>query len=198
MTGKVITDVQEIALFMQDKALVSELLESVEDGSKHRTKLLSDLFGVSRFTINYIDFILKNGTPELIDLINLNKCNEIGVQRLYEFAKLPIIVQKNIIQNGGVDSIRNSSRRSLKEIASFMSMNAQIDVTVDKSMEKFKTALGEVKSICIVANQIEMWCNDCDWGFDIFMPSPHEVKCPYCQNNNITKRDPDWNPKRSD
>ena len=200
MVGRVKVNVQEIALFMQDQALVSELLESMPDGKKHRSNLLANLFGVSRFTINYIDYILKNGSPELINLINLNKCNEIGVRLLYQFSKLSQTVQKSIISNGGENAIKHCSEQTLHEIEAFINMNIKVDEIVDKNMEEFKTVLGnDTKQICIVANQVEMWCNECKWGFDIFLPNPNRVSCPYCNSVNISKRKTNWNPnKRSE
>jgi len=50
---------------------------------------------------------------------------------------------------------------------------------------------------CLLPNVMELICNDCNWGFDVYLPTPHEATptCPYCQGSNIDKRDEDWNPR---
>lgn len=195
MTSKITIDLREIVLFIQDDAMMQELLESVPDGNKHRSKLLAELFGVSRFTINDINFILKNSVPELIDLIKLGKCNQISVNHLFQISKLSPKIQKSIV-SGGDNAIRNCTGKTLKEVVSFIDMNSKVNNIVEKNMKEFENALGkDVKKICVVANQIEMWCNKCNWGFDVFLPSPNKASCPYCHSTDVCKRKPYWSPR---
>jgi len=42
---------------------------------------------------------------------------------------------------------------------------------------------------------MELWCDDCKWGFDVYTPTPtDETICPYCGGSNIDKREENWTP----
>lgn len=44
---------------------------------------------------------------------------------------------------------------------------------------------------------MELWCNDCKWGFDVYLPLPEGITgtiCPYCGGSNIDKREENWTP----
>jgi len=49
---------------------------------------------------------------------------------------------------------------------------------------------------CELPNVRELWCDDCGWGFDTYVPEPSGVSCPYCGGNNLSKRDKLWLPKK--
>ena len=42
---------------------------------------------------------------------------------------------------------------------------------------------------------IELWCNDCEWGFDVYPNTKIESTfCPYCKGDNLDKREENWEP----
>jgi len=42
---------------------------------------------------------------------------------------------------------------------------------------------------------MELWCKDCEWGFDIYPSSRIEsTSCPYCKGDNLDKREENWEP----
>jgi ParB-like chromosome segregation protein Spo0J len=51
-----------------------------------------------------------------------------------------------------------------------------------------------IRSVCLMPNARELFCEDCQWGFDTFLPEPGPVSCPYCKGNRIVKRIDDWSP----
>jgi len=79
------------------------------------------------------------------------------------------------------------------ELKAFIKRDAETQRRADDKVAEFRKRYGS-GDVCIPPNQIEMWCSDCNWGFDIFLPTPNESKCPYCCGSNVSKREPDWYP----
>ena len=45
---------------------------------------------------------------------------------------------------------------------------------------------------------MELWCNDCNWGFDVYLPLPDGITgtiCPYCGRQHVDKREENWTPE---
>ncbi len=70
--------------------------------------------------------------------------------------------------------------------------------TIEKNAKtKMKEFFGHSNGGCIMPNAFEMWCNDCEFGFDTFIGK--DVKfCPYCGQSNIEKRATGWYPGKVD
>lgn len=73
----------------------------------------------------------------------------------------------------------------------------------DKRAEELKKQFGEgyqnMGRVCVVSrgNTVELWCNDCQNGFDAFIgtdPKDERYHCPYCGETNTRERKPDWTP----
>lgn len=44
---------------------------------------------------------------------------------------------------------------------------------------------------------LELWCNMCNWGFDVYLPLPDglsEAICPYCGGPDVDRREENWTP----
>ena len=82
-----------------------------------------------------------------------------------------------------------------KRLEAFNKYN-NLSETVEKNARaKMKAMFGNSSGGCIMPNAFEMWCEDCQFGFDTFRGK--EVKfCPYCGQSNIEKRDPEWYPEK--
>ena len=49
----------------------------------------------------------------------------------------------------------------------------------------------------VVNAPMELWCDGCKWGFDVYLPLPEGITgtiCPYCGGSNIDKREENWTP----
>ena len=78
----------------------------------------------------------------------------------------------------------------------------EFDKAANSKVYQTKKRMRDIKNsipvgACLLPNVMELWCKDCLWGFDVYLPIPHEATptCPYCQGSNIDKRDEDWNPR---
>lgn len=60
--------------------------------------------------------------------------------------------------------------------------------------EANRETVGLIGSVCLMPNARELFCEDCQWGFDTFLPEPGPVSCPYCKGSRIVKRTDDWSP----
>jgi len=75
-------------------------------------------------------------------------------------------------------------------------VGAEIDKTVAESDRKIDELLNGASSVCFLPNVRELYCDDCEWGFDTYLPEPGPVSCPYCKGDRISNRVEDWSPRR--
>lgn len=78
----------------------------------------------------------------------------------------------------------------------FDEFNQKVAEKTAEAHKQIDAVFGSAESMCFMPNVSELWCNDCKWGFDVFLPVPSEPSCPYCTHHNIAKRDHSWNPRK--
>ena len=75
-------------------------------------------------------------------------------------------------------------------------VSKDINATVEESDRKVAEMFGGSSSMCFLPNVRELYCDDCKWGFDTYLPEPGPVSCPYCKGDRISNRAEDWSPRR--
>lgn len=77
----------------------------------------------------------------------------------------------------------------------------QMKKNIDKDVKELNTFVRETYGsdlrnldVCIRGVKEEVWCEDCNWGFDIYGPDKKAKVCPYCGSEHVEPREPDWWP----
>jgi hypothetical protein len=115
-----------------------------------------------------------------------------------DILKIPTERKKEIVV-GGIEKIKsaiNDVRTKEKEdeeqrkFAEFSKRVAEKTAIAHAKIDRvYKAANGA----CLLPNVSELFCDDCQWGFDAYLPAPHAISCPYCKGDKISKRDDEWN-----
>ena len=90
-----------------------------------------------------------------------------------------------------LDQVDDDEKHELWE---FIESDKKMDAEAAKNSKILNRRLHAAHGGCLMPNVAELWCNDCEWGFDVYLPVPVEASCPYCNGNNLTKRDVSWYP----
>ncbi len=98
------------------------------------------------------------------------------------------------------DSHKNEldAQREAKEQEKFDEFDREANALAYQAKKEMRVIKNSIQDgACLLPNVIELWCKDCNWGFDVYLPIPHGATptCPYCQGKNIDKRKEDWNPR---
>jgi len=162
------------------------------------TQKIADRAGISRTTVTRVLAVHKKGIPELRDMMIKD---ELGAKAAEEFVQsMPKEKQVEIVKEGGAKAVKKfvrEIRKEKKDAAEFDKFNDPVKKNANAiiaSMRKVKAATG---GACLLPNVREMYCNDCKWGFDIYLPPPNEAKCPYCCGTNVEQRDVTWNSREA-
>ena len=192
----------------QNRAMPSvQWTEGIESASV--SKQIADKANVGQRTVERLNFVRKNAAPEIVDKIYSGEFSSRAgidlVKALPDKDK-----QANLLKDGGIkavkdavliarqeDAAKRASQKESEELKKFNEFNktvAEKTVDVQRKMAKVFAASG---GGCLMPNLSEMWCDDCRWGFDVYLPVPSDPCCPYCAGTNVTKRDPEWNSREA-
>lgn len=166
-------------------------------------KQIADKAGVDPSTVYGVHAVQKEGIPEINDMM---VSGEVGVKTAKQFVKhVPDKQkQKEIIQSGGIGAVKDiarmvqkerDARKEESERRKFQEFNQKVAEKTADAHRKIDEVFGTSDKICFLPNVSELWCEDCQWGFDVFLPAPYNPSCPYCKGPNVSKRDPIWNPR---
>jgi len=177
--------------------------------------------GVSGDSIRRAGKVKKMGTLELMHKV---MTGEISVKPAEQISRLPKEDQNRILEKPKevitkvataipiVEKIKKESPEVAEKVLEkiiegdakntedalrkvFLESEDRMEEANEKTMRLINRRTKEANGGCLMPNQIKMWCKDCKWGFDIFLPQPDEVKyCPYCGKSNIENRDKEWYP----
>jgi len=126
-----------------------------------------------------------------LDAVNPKKFKEIitaGVPAIKEAVKNERDSHKDELE----------AKRDAEEQDKFDEFDREATALAYKAKKEMRVIKNSIQDgACLLPNVIELWCKDCNWGFDVYLPIPHGAAptCPYCQGKNIDKRKEDWNPR---
>lgn len=167
-------------------------------------KQIADKAGVDPSTVYGVHAVRKEGVPELNEMMI---SGEVGVKTAKQFVKHVPDKQKQseIIHTGGIRAVKDVARQAQKEREDkkeaderrkFQEFNQRVAQKTAEAHHTIDLIMDAAGDGCLMPNMAELWCSDCRWGFDVFLPIPSEKShCPYCEGENITKRESSWNPR---
>lgn len=176
--------------------------------SREVAQRIAEKAGTNARTVYQVHAVQNKGVPEIVKMV---ESGEIGSGYANDFVQnVPKEKQAEIIKSGGMEAVKDVARniradreekarkeRESEELKKFNEFNktvAEKTVDVQRKMAKVFAASG---GGCLMPNLSELWCDDCRWGFDVYLPVPSDPCCPYCLGNNVTKRDPEWNSREA-
>jgi len=136
------------------------------------------------------DWIMSN--PKL-SVENVIKYFEDELPNTIEVVVTTMITEKRNIS----DAYKQVKEQDPEALKNFEKYGNLTDIVEKNARAKMKAMFGNSSGGCIMPNAFEMWCTDCEFGFDTFRGKETKF-CPYCGQSNIEKRDPDWYPEKVD
>jgi len=136
------------------------------------------------------DWIMSN--PKL-SVENVIKYFEDELPNTIEAVVTTMITEKRNIS----DAYKQVKEQDPEVLKNFEKYGNLTDIVEKNARAKMKAMFGNSSGGCIMPNAFEMWCTDCEFGFDTFRGKETKF-CPYCGQSNIEKRDPDWYPEKVD
>jgi len=184
-----------------------EKLPNQKDTSQHPTAHRQGMDeGISDFTVRQnakfasgVD-VVREISPELADKILKPEVGALKLtkQDVMTIPKIPVDKQKEVVL-GGIDSIKSAVKevsnvqKAAEEQRVFAEFNKGVAEKTAIAHAKIDRIYKAANGGCLMPNVSELFCDDCQWGFDAYLPAPHEISCPYCKGDKITKRDDEWN-----
>ena len=186
----------------RDAALLTPHAEEAKGTS---AAIIATKAGVKPHNVYEVRAVRKKGIPEVERMVmheglHPSTANEF-VQRTSKDLQSEIV-------KGGVDAVKLRAReireeREAKQPAvvfrteqeKFKELNRCVDQTVAEKEKIIDAMFGGSNHACFLPNVSELWCEDCQWGFDVYLPPPFDPKCPYCGGLKLTKRIETWYPK---
>lgn len=186
--------------------------------SREVAEQIASKANVSGREVYRVHRVQGGGCPELVALMSSGEVGA-GTADLFIRAIPEKEKQKEIIESGGLGAVlmvsrgvrkaREEKNRTKREAAraererketeesarKFDSFNEGAKEKMAEAARSVEKAIQSANGGCLLPNVIEMWCNDCGWGFDVYLPMPSGPFCPYCKNENVTRRDQEWNPR---
>jgi ParB-like chromosome segregation protein Spo0J len=179
--------------------------------SREVAEKIAEKAGTTARTVYRVHAVQEKGVPALSNML---ASGEIGGEIADTFVqKIPDKGQQNaIIAAGGADAVKAAVKdiRHAEKERKIQLTKAEREAEDQRKFDEFnrtvaeKTAIANAKidrvfgtngDACLMPNVAQKWCNDCKWGFDIYLPAPAQPCCPYCKGDNLSKRDDDWNPR---
>ena len=141
---------------------------------------------------------IRKVSPELADkVLTQNKVGEtapnLTKSEVMAVTRLPFEKQTEVVISGP-DAIRKATKEA-EEQRKFNEFNKTVAEKTAMANANIDRVFGSNGDACLMPNMAQKWCDDCEWGFDIYLPAPNEPCCPYCKGSNLSKRDEDWNPR---
>jgi len=136
------------------------------------------------------DWIMSNSK---LSVENVIKYFEDELPNTIEAVVTTMIIEKRNIS----DAYKQVKEQDPEALKNFEKYGNLTDIVEKNARAKMKAMFGNSSGGCIMPNAFEMWCTDCEFGFDTFRGKETKF-CPYCGQSNIEKRDPDWYPEKVD
>jgi ParB-like chromosome segregation protein Spo0J len=199
------------------KANAPESTRRVDTGTVAEVaQKIANRAGVSKSTVYAVHQAQKNGVPELSSLLASGevsaKAARVFVSNVPEKEK-----QSDLISKGGsraVNDIASEHERATTlareqkaraaAAKSGFEEHTKVREDLEKKHNEMATQLGKrfgedfetQGRVCFVefGNTLELWCADCQRGFDTFTGGKDAEFCPYCGLKNIRTRNPGWIP----
>lgn len=210
--GRVKTPTQEATALLELKELVAKISQDAKDrkwtgkqvdltaqgreGVKgETTEVLAEIAGTGKKTIERVLRVQKQGVPELNTMM---KNGELSAKAAEVFVKnVPRYEQEKIVNDGGADAVKSTVvkiREVDKNAKKFDEFNDPLKEKNKRDIEEMRQVKELASTTCLLPNLLEKYCETCKWGFDVYIPSPHETEyCPYCGGRNVVNRKPNWN-----
>ncbi|MCK9568951.1 ParB N-terminal domain-containing protein [Candidatus Pacearchaeota archaeon] len=166
--------------------------------TKEVAQKIADKAKVSVSTVYSVHAIKKEGVPELLKLV---ESGEVGAKTGKVFVKqIPNRdTQLSIIASRGAQGVKEiaidhyKKNKEAEEQRKFAEFNKDVAEKTAIAHAKIDRVYKAANGACLLPNVSELFCDDCQWGFDAYLPAPHAISCPYCKGDKITKRDDEWN-----
>jgi len=210
--GRVKTPTQEATALLELKELVAKISQDAKErkwtgkqvdltapgreGAKgETTEVLAEIAGTGKKTIERVLRVQKQGVPELNEMM---KNGKLSAKAAEVFVKnVPKYEQEKIVKDGGADAVKSTVvkiREVDKNAKKFDEFNDLLKEKNKRDIEEMRQVKELASTACLLPNLLEKYCETCKWGFDVYIPSPHETEyCPYCGGKNIVNRKPNWN-----
>jgi ParB-like chromosome segregation protein Spo0J len=218
--GRVKTPTQEATALLELKELVSKISQDAKERkiatqiqpgrvlpseataqgrepqkTGEATEVLAEIAGTGKKTIERVLRVQKQGVPELNEMM---KNGELSAKAAEVFVKnIPKYEQEKIVKDGGADAVKSTVvkiREVDKNAKKFDEFNDPLKEKNKRDIEEMRQVKELASTACLLPNLLEKYCETCKWGFDVYIPSPHETEyCPYCGGKNIVNRKPNWN-----
>jgi len=210
--GRVKTPTQEATALLELKELVAKISQDAKErkwtgkqvdltapgreGAKgETTEVLAEIAGTGKKTIERVLRVQKQGVPELNEMM---KNGKLSAKAAEVFVKnVPKYEQEKIVKDGGADAVKSTVvkiREVDKNAKKFDEFNDPLKEKNKRDIEEMRQVKELASTACLLPNLLEKYCETCKWGFDVYIPSPHETEyCPYCGGKNIVNRKPNWN-----
>ena len=215
--GRVKTPTQEATALLELKELVAKISQDAKERmtagnnqyverptaqgregkteTGEATEVLAEIAGTGKKTIERVLRVQKQGVPELNEMM---KNGELSAKAAEVFVKnIPKYEQEKIVKDGGADAVKSTVvkiREVDKNAKKFDEFNDPLKEKNKRDIEEMRQVKELASTACLLPNLLEKYCETCKWGFDVYIPSPHETEyCPYCGGKNIVNRKPNWN-----
>ena len=172
--------------------------------TKEVAQKIADKAGVGVTRVYEVHAVEKKGVPEVNEMI---KSGALGVGDASKFVNIAPKTKQVEIVAGGPSAVRKyvrtieadeaRQRREAEEQRKFNEFNKVVAEKTAVANAKIDRVFSTNGDACLMPNMAQKWCNDCKWGFDIYLPAPKTPCCPYCKGSNLSKRDDDWNPREA-
>lgn len=167
----------------------------IKEESGRVSDKLAKLAGTGATIVKRVLKVKRDGIPELEPMM-MN--GELSAEMAKDFVKnVPKYEQEKIVKEGGADAVKNTVikiREVDKNAKKFDEFNDPLKEKNKRDIEEMRQVKELASTTCLLPNLLEKYCETCKWGFDVYIPSPHETEyCPYCGGKNIVNRKPNWN-----
>lgn len=214
LTGRELTNAQKViavehALSIEERiqlkaeAKENQMRKSVPtEGvvTKEVAQKIADKAGVGVTRVYEVHAVEKKGVPEVNEMI---KSGTLGAGDASKFVNIVPKTKQVEIVAGGPSAVRKYVRtieadearqkREAEEQRKFAEFNKDVAEKTAIAHAKIDRVYKAANGACLLPNVSELFCDDCRWGFDAYLPAPHAISCPYCKGDKITKRDDEWN-----
>lgn len=177
------------------KVLPTSVSPEVKEEAGEVSKKLAKIAGTGATIIKEVLRVKRDGVPELEDMMI---SGDISSNMAKDFVKnVPKHEQEKIVKEGGAIAVKekvNKIREVDKNVKKFDEFNDPLKEKNKRDIEEMRQVKELASTTCLLPNLLEKYCETCKWGFDVYIPSPHETEyCPYCGGKNIVNRKPNWN-----
>jgi len=177
-------------------------------------EIIAKKIGKNKHDVHAIRTIQKpeKAVPEVAKLVRDGKLNH---RRAYDFVQgVPKDKQAEIVAAGPeaiVEKAREVERARrakpkpeepkpttvAEDAKEYDRIHKPINDKIKKDQEVFEQIKAASGGGCLLPNIYGKWCDNCNWGFDVYTPLPKQepLHCPYCQSEKVSKRNEDWNPR---